>query len=719
MTKEFNKISTKEETRYVLETASGGASSAGSIASVSMPVGGTTIQRRPGDNLLTPESDTVKQKPRQGPLRTQTGGGKHKDKTKTIPRKAKHKTPVAETKPMSAREKLNKDVNLQRQKDKDARTGLSGIDHDQYQRQLQAKLDKKTAVSESLSPGEYYLWTVKLDDGSTKKMKWSSSYHFPETEEINQHFEKKYGKKVVDVDFDFAVHGGNHITPPEPHEPGGPGKRVNSYGEPMKESDVLEAIPGGTDTMNFMHDTVGIPKDEVGYAVMLLRKKQTGKTLSPREEADWVAYEKKLRVALMVRKNQSVAEGQDLDMDMIARRLEPGMQTDDEVIEAAYHYIRLHYDKITAGATLRDPANQKELLNFYKSKMTPLDFRREGAEKTLSNPQHKLGKDIDAGRKADEASRIRAKKAKDEFEKEWKAKQEKGVAEGKEAYNFDADDIKRLEQIKDLPTLKAQAMALIAKPSAKPIKPEKVQWFKNTLENMNSPIKVIKLMYDLLLSGQGHAVIGSRNSMSPNSYRSRFGEGDEYNEYSDEVDMVKNNLLTIIRACKELANTIESGENLPEWVEEKVSMSKQNMVTVSQYLQSQHQQGHVYEKMMPASMFAGSDKNKLGVAGQWRNKGPKKNKPAKAGDLVGGDESIQYEASDEYHQRLQWNLEAAVDERSVSQAQARTMAAAAHNPEFAKKVGIKTNVAQEFNRADTGKDISKLPVRVIPKKRKK
>ena len=81
MTKEFNKISTKEETRYVLETASGGASSAGSIASVSMPVGGTTIQRRPGDNLLTPESDTVKQKPRQGPLRTQTGGGKHKDKT--------------------------------------------------------------------------------------------------------------------------------------------------------------------------------------------------------------------------------------------------------------------------------------------------------------------------------------------------------------------------------------------------------------------------------------------------------------------------------------------------------------------------------------------------------------------------------------------------------------------------------------------------------------
>jgi hypothetical protein len=40
--------------------------------------------------------------------------------------------------------------------------------------------------------------------------------------------------------------------------------------------------------------------------------------------------------------------------------------------------------------------------------------------------------------------------------------------------------------------------------------------------------------------------------------------------------------------------------------------------------------------MLPKSAFAGSDKNKLGQAGQWRNKGPSKNRPARAGDLVGG-----------------------------------------------------------------------------------
>lgn len=34
--------------------------------------------------------------------------------------------------------------------------------------------------------------------------------------------------------------------------------------------------------------------------------------------------------------------------------------------------------------------------------------------------------------------------------------------------------------------------------------------------------------------------------------------------------------------------------------------------------------------------------------------------------------------------------------------QARTMAAAAHNPAFAKKVGIPTSVAKDFNKADTG-----------------
>lgn len=90
--------------------------------------------------------------------------------------------------------------------------------------------------------------------------------------------------------------------------------------------------------------------------------------------------------------------------------------------------------------------------------------------------------------------------------------------------NFDIEDIKNLEQINDLPTLKAQALELISRPSKRPMKQEKINWFANRLESLNSRISVIKLMYDLLLSGEGHAVIGSKYSMDPNSYRQRFNE---------------------------------------------------------------------------------------------------------------------------------------------------------------------------------------------------
>ncbi len=44
---------------------------------------------------------------------------------------------------------------------------------------------------------------------------------------------------------------------------------------------------------------------------------------------------------------------------------------------------------------------------------------------------------------------------------------------------------------------------------------------------------------------------------------------------------------------------------------------------------------------------------------------------------------------------------------SRSPAQARMMAAAAHNPEFAKKVGVPQSVAQDFNQADKGTQLLK------------
>ena len=52
-----------------------------------------------------------------------------------------------------------------------------------------------------------------------------------------------------------------------------------------------------------------------------------------------------------------------------------------------------------------------------------------------------------------------------------------------------------------------------------------------------------------------------------------------------------------------------------------------------------------------------------------------------------------------------------LDEKSVSQSQFRTMAGAAHNPEFARKVGISQDVAKEFHSADKHSNYKKLPDR--------
>jgi hypothetical protein len=56
---------------------------------------------------------------------------------------------------------------------------------------------------------------------------------------------------------------------------------------------------------------------------------------------------------------------------------------------------------------------------------------------------------------------------------------------------------------------------------------------------------------------------------------------------------------------------------------------------------------------------------------------------------------------------------------SKSSEQANLMAAAAHNPKFAKKVGVPVSVAQEFNSADKGTKMLKQAAQVhVLRKRK-
>jgi hypothetical protein len=173
-----------------------------------------------------------------------------------------------------------------------------------------------------------------------------------------------------------------------------------------------------------------------------------------------------------------------------------------------------------------------------------------------------------------------------------------GVAEGPndgKEDNFTIDDIKNLERIRDFETLKAQAKELIKGKPVRRMKPEKISWFYNHIDTLKNPLAVIKMMYDLMLAGEGNKVIGSRNSMSSNSYRTRFGEqgvAEGFNgEYDDEAGMADNNLETLRRSVEGIDKLISAGDNLPEWCQEKIAVAKSMLVTVWDYMASEEERG--------------------------------------------------------------------------------------------------------------------------------
>lgn len=70
-------------------------------------------------------------------------------------------------------------------------------------------------------------------------------------------------------------------------------------------------------------------------------------------------------------------------------------------------------------------------------------------------------------------------------------------------------------------------------------------------------------------------------------------ENVDYDEYNDEAGMAKNNLQTIVRASTQLEQVIDDNENMPEWCQEKLAVAKGMIVTVMNYIISQHEQGNI------------------------------------------------------------------------------------------------------------------------------
>jgi hypothetical protein len=120
----------------------------------------------------------------------------------------------------------------------------------------------------------------------------------------------------------------------------------------------------------------------------------------------------------------------------------------------------------------------------------------------------------------------------------------KRLDEGREnlpAENFTSDDINGLMRLRDLDQIKLQAFRMITNPnSSRPMKPNKVEWLKQRLTQLRDKQSVIKLLYDLLLSGEGNNVIGTRYSMEPNVYRKTFKESSENHLYTErQIEIIE------------------------------------------------------------------------------------------------------------------------------------------------------------------------------------
>jgi len=71
---------------------------------------------------------------------------------------------------------------------------------------------------------------------------------------------------------------------------------------------------------------------------------------------------------------------------------------------------------------------------------------------------------------------------------------------------------------------------------------------------------------------------------------------EEYNpEYDDEAGLADNNLETLERAVAGIDDLIQAGDNLPEWCQEKIAVSKSMLVAVWDYMRSEEDRGATAE----------------------------------------------------------------------------------------------------------------------------
>ena len=84
-----------------------------------------------------------------------------------------------------------------------------------------------------------------------------------------------------------------------------------------------------------------------------------------------------------------------------------------------------------------------------------------------------------------------------------------------------------------------------------------------------------------------------------NMYKESVNEAKDPGEYDKEGDMAKTQLKTIIRNAEQMMNILSDNENMPEWVQNKITKASDYLTSAYNYMASEDDGGKMDEEMDP------------------------------------------------------------------------------------------------------------------------
>jgi hypothetical protein len=86
--------------------------------------------------------------------------------------------------------------------------------------------------------------------------------------------------------------------------------------------------------------------------------------------------------------------------------------------------------------------------------------------------------------------------------------------------------------------------------------------------------------------------------------KEELDEAKDPGEYDYEGQMARTQLQTTLRNCEDLIDMIKDDENMPEWVQSKITLAQDYITTVRDYLQSKEELGEAFKLNQDAKLTA-------------------------------------------------------------------------------------------------------------------